>query len=139
MLDTIKKRYAAWKARRFWTAEKQVEHALIVIREDSRFLANSYVAMLMVNRYQSVLEQPFAYYEECIRQARRVHSNDMKFIATANPIAIQLFSRYGGLLAEDWYQRPVESASNFRKYIGLEPNHGNVVQSGVEPIKLRDI
>lgn len=47
----------AWRRRRYWTAERQLEHLRVMVMDDWRWLAHDPVADAMATRYKRALSQ----------------------------------------------------------------------------------
>lgn len=55
LLSVLSDRFARWRARRYWTAERQLENLRTMVQGDSQWLAHDPVADAMTTRYLAAL------------------------------------------------------------------------------------
>lgn len=55
MIEAIARRWHAWRRRRRWTAERQLEHLRLLVQGDHRWLAHDKTADALTTRYLAAL------------------------------------------------------------------------------------
>jgi hypothetical protein len=89
VLGVVRGWWRAWRHRRYWTAERQLENLRNMVQGDHRWLAHDKVADALTTRYLAAL-------------------------------------------APDWMSRVHACPANFRREIGLEPQHAFKVAEPAE-------
>jgi hypothetical protein len=84
---SLRERWEAWRKRRYWTAERQLENLRNMIYSDHRWLAHDKTADAITTRYVAALAPDWY---------KRVHTDSCHFRKEIGLEPVHAFSAFGG-------------------------------------------